>query len=218
EEGGGGRIDRRRGILEGAAMGKGGVVLQGDLDGNLMELRERQPPLIQIGANLQRLLRTDVGDNVDRVPLRDHGQSRLLAASANGVARIDEMLSNLPVERSPDLGIAEIELREGNLRLRRQNVRFRALSLEVPAIDIDLAGSLSLEELRIAAHFGLRVGQRRPLQLQLCLCLLQLRLVLVLLNSKQEIALPYQCPVFEVYFLQKAFHARNELHLTDGGR
>ena len=99
---------------------------------------------------------------------------------------IDQVLAHLAVERRPDLGVAQVELRKRHLRLGRHDIRLRALPLEIPVIDIDLGRGIPLEQCRVATHLGLRVEQRGLLQLELRLRLLQLRLVLVLLDGERE--------------------------------
>ena len=125
-----------------------------------MQLRQRQPSLVQVGADLQCLLRADIGHDIDRIELGDVGQGSLLAVAADHVAHVDQVLPHLAVERSPDLGIAEVELSQRDLRLGRNDVRLRARSLENPVIDIDLGGGVPLEQRGVAAHLGLRVEQR----------------------------------------------------------
>jgi hypothetical protein len=38
-----------------------------------MQLGQRKPPLIEVGADLQRLLRADIGHHIDRIELGDFG-------------------------------------------------------------------------------------------------------------------------------------------------
>ena len=135
--------------------------------GTLCSSAKRQPALVQIGADLQRLLRADIGDHVDRVELGDFGERGLLAVAADDIARIDQVLAHLAVERRPDLGIAEVQLGQRDLRLRRQHVRLGARSLVVPVIDLDLGGRVLLHQRRVSADLGLGVEQRR---LRSCTC------------------------------------------------
>ena len=82
--------------------------LEADIDRNLEELGRRKPPLRDIGADGEDLLLTERRRHIDGVELVDLGQCGLLAAAADRVAGIDEMLAHQPVEGRPHLGVVEI--------------------------------------------------------------------------------------------------------------
>ena len=75
-----------------------------------MQLLQGQAALIEIGADLQGLLRTDVGDDINRIELGDLGETGALSARANHVADVDQMPGHLAVEGRPNLGIAQVQL------------------------------------------------------------------------------------------------------------
>ena len=64
--------------------------------------------------------------------MRDVGKGRLLAIAADHVAHVDQMLAHLAVERSPHLGVVQVQLRQRDLRLCRQDVRLGARTLVCP--------------------------------------------------------------------------------------
>ena len=180
-----------------------------------MQIGEREPLLVQIRADLQRLLRAQIGDHVDRVELGDLGERRLLAVAADDVAGIDQVLAHLAVERRPDLGIAQVQLGQRDLRLGRQHVRLGARPLEIPVVDLDLRRRVLLDQRRIAAELGLGIEQRGLLQLHLRLRLLQLILVLVLLDREQKIALLDERAVLVMDLVEIALDARDQLDRVD---
>ena len=168
-----------------------------------------------IGADLQRLLRADVGDHVDRIELGDLGERGLLAAAAHQVVRIDEVLAHLSVERRRHQGVAEVQLGERDLRLGRQNVGFGRLLFEHPVVDVDLGGRVLLEQRGVPADLEMGVVAGDDRRLQLRLGLLELVLVLVLLDGEQKIALLDELAVFEMDLFQIARHAGDQLDRID---
>ncbi len=180
-----------------------------------MQIVERQAALVDIGADLQRLLRADVGDDIDRVELGDLGERGLLAAAAHQVVRIDEVLAHLSVEGRGHQGVAEVQLGERDLRLGRQNVRLGRLLFEHPVVDVDLRGRVLPEERSVSPDLQVRVVARRLGRLELRLSLLELVLVLVLLDGEQEVVLLDELAVLKMDLFQIAWHAGDELHRVD---
>ena len=216
EEGSRGLIDRRSDILDSSVMRVAGFVRQCHIDRDPVQLIQAQAPLVQVGPDLQRLLRADIGNHVDRIQLDDIDEGGFLAVASDDIAGIDQVLSHLAIEWCPDLRIAQVQLSKGDLGLCRKDICLCALLFEIPMIDIELCRCIFLEQGLVATHLGLRIEQRRLLQLELRLRLLQLRLVLVLLDRDQEIALLDQRAIREMQLVQEAHDLRDELHLVHG--
>ena len=105
--------------------------------------------LVQIRADLQDLLFAQIGDHIDRVELGDLGERGLLAAAADEVAGIDQVLADDAVKGCPDLGIAQIELGQRDLRLGAEQLRLGARPFEIPMIDLGLGRRVLLYQLAV---------------------------------------------------------------------
>ncbi len=196
-------------------MRKPGLVGQADIDRHLVEIGQGQAVLAEILPDLQDVLLAQIGDDVDRVELGDLGERALLAAPADKVAGIDQMLADDAVERGADLGIAEVQLRQPDLRLRAQQLRLGAGPLEIPVVDLGLGRGVLLDQRRIADEFGLGVEERRLRGQHLGLRLLQLIFVLVLLNREKEIAFLDPGAVLVMLLFEIAFDPGDELDRID---
>ena len=181
----------RRDIFDRAVMGIAGLIREPDFDRNFVQL---SPGVSRRWSRLARickhLLLAHIGNHVDRVELGDFGERGLLAVAADDIARIDEVLAHLAVERRPDLGVA----RDSAGRSRPApappgcSPPRSACSKFQLSTSTCVAASL-LSRARVADDLGLGVEQRRLLRLKLRLGLLQLRLVLLLLDGEEKIAL-----------------------------
>jgi hypothetical protein len=208
------RIDLRRDILNRALMRKAGLVAERRLDRYLVQFVQREPPLVKVLADLQRLLRADVGDDIDWVELSDLSERRLLGAAPDHVAGVDKMPAHLAVEGRSDLGVAEIELSDRDLARGGLDVRFGGLLLIDPVIDLDLRGRVFLQESRVAADLKAGVIPQDFLCLELRLGYLKLRLVLVLLDGEEKVIFLDDLPILKMNLLEIARHARNKVDLV----
>ena len=191
-------------------MGKAGFAGKRGLDRNLVKLVERQASLIEIGPDLQGLFRADVGYEIDGVELRNLRQHGVLGVGADEIARIDQMRAHLAVEGRPDLGIAEVELGERDLRLGAEHIGLGGLFLVDPVIDVDLEVACCFRRsvYRVTSSCAWSRATFRGLELRLSR--LKLGLVLVLLDGEQQVALLDDGAVLEMDLLEISRHAGDQ--------
>jgi hypothetical protein len=151
-----------------------------------VQIRQSEPMLRQIGANLQDLLFAQIGNCVNRVELGDFGERTLLTA-ADEIAGVDQMPADYAVKRRPDFSIAEIQLSQRDLRLSPEQLRLRRRLLVNPLVDLGLGRRVLFDERRIPWKLGVGVLERGLRGEDLRLRLHQLILVLVLLDREQEV-------------------------------
>ncbi len=192
-----------------------GLVLQADVDRHLGQLGQGEPLLIEVGADFQNVLLVQIGDDVDRIELHDFRQGRLLAHRADDIAGIDQMLAHLAVKRCPDLGIAEVQLRDGDACLGARELGLRQLALENPVVDLDLRGGFLGDQRLVTGDFGAGIDQRRFRRRHLRLRLDQLCLVLVLLDREQQVALLDQRAIGKMDRVEIALDAGDQLDRID---
>ncbi len=215
QQGPGLRVERRRHILNGAAIGKAGLVRQPDIDRHLVQIGQGQPVLTEVLSNLQDLLLAQIGDDVDRVELGDLGQRRLLAAAADDVAGVDQVLADDAVEGCANFGIAEIDLVDRHLGAGAQQRGFGARPLVVPVVDLGLGRRVLLDQGRVARELGLGIDQRGLRGQNLGMRLLQLLLIGVLLHREQQIALFDERAVLVMQLFEIALDPGDELDRVD---
>ena len=174
---------------------KSGLIGQADIDRDLVQIGKSEPVLAQILPDLEDFLLAQISDDVNRVQLGDLGERGLLAPAADDIAGVDQVLANNAVKRRPDLGIAEVQLGQGDLCLSPEQLRLGARLFVNVLIDRGLRRRILLYQLAVPDELGLCVNQRCLCGEDLGLSLLQLIFVLVLLNREEEVALFGECVI-----------------------
>jgi hypothetical protein len=173
--------------------------------------------LTQILPSFQYGLLAQIGNHVDRVELGNLGECALLASAPDDVAGIDQMLPDDAVEGCPDLGIDQVQLGQGDLRLSPEQLRLGARLFVNVFIDRCLRRRILLYQLAVPDELGLCINQRCLCGEHLGLSLLQLILILVLLDREEEVVLFDELAVLVMDLVQIALDARDQLHGIHSG-
>ena len=120
------------------------------------------------------------------------------AARADEVARIHLARAQPALERRPDLRVAEIDLRQLELRLR-------LVALADPVLHGRLGGGVLLHHGLLSVELELRSREGGLVELDLSL-------VRRLFDHEQQLAFRHDGSIFEVHGLEIAGHARDEVH------
>jgi hypothetical protein len=184
----------------------------------LEEAEGRRDLLLGQGARVLGMRRPDPQQvalvdrevDVERIGLVDLREVRRLAGPPDEVAGVDEVSSHAAVERSRHARVAQVQLRDLDLRFGAEERRGRSVAVVLPAIDLGLRRGVLLDEAGVARELRRRVAEGRLLRGDLRLGLLELCLVLLGLDREEEVALLHLRAVREVHLLEIALDARDE--------
>ncbi len=101
--------------------------------------------------------------DIDGIDLVDLSQDRIFART-HQVARVFQPSVDPAVKRSRDLRIAQIELGQVPLGLRRQQVGLGRIPLIPPVVHVRLSGGLLLQQVGVAIQFDFGILQLGLLQ------------------------------------------------------
>ncbi len=192
-----------------AGMGIDVSVRQPDMNDDVGVLvRFSHPALV-----VENVALADLKDDVDRILADDGGKpsGRGLHQIADG----ERGEPDPPVDRRADLGVAEIDLRLVELRLRLHDARQRPLFVRLALVDGGLRDVVVADELLAALQLQLCVDLRRLGLGERGARLLDGSLVRRLLDPEQQIALLDLLPFGEIALLDEARHARDDIDFVD---
>jgi hypothetical protein len=153
--------------------------------------------------------------NVDGIDLVQLGQNRGLPGPYE-IARIHQPPIDAAAEGGFDRGVAEVELGQLPLGLRRHEVCLCRIPLVPPVVYVHLGGGVLLEQRGVSIQLDLGIFHLSFLQQNGRLGLLQVVLVSILLNEEEQLVLFHQLPIPEEDLFQIPSNPGNQLHRIDG--